>query len=811
MDNFYMTQQISLPFDEKTNVNFSKTLGNINPFNTFKSQDTNYSTFKKTNKLINDDNAYKNIKLQYTIVSNFLSKMNLNYTLKILNDEIKNILNPNTIYSFEEISQILNINNKEENMNFNNTNNLFYETLNTTYLNYLINSSSNINKSNKGVQAIIPNENNNEDNISSKSTFINSNINLYEELNEKLNKIDEKYNKKVSSVNSLSPQKNNFMSKFDRYKKELNEKYKEDMQNEIERIKTMEVGKVMIEQNQKFLEKIEKIRKEYEEKYEIKNNELSQKIKDLKEKENKLQTEYVEKTKELISQYQQKLENLSKKEDAFNKKCIKELNEIKEEKKALNKKDRELFILKKDYDKELQKEINKIKEEFKNIYKQQLQKIYNEKEKEIEELNNEIKLIKITNNLNTSLKLDTNKANEQCLKNLIEMKEKISKIKSENKEKKAEINKRILPLADNKEEKAKLDDEYYGKITELESQFNLIVNKFKYKHFNPDIYQTKNLDKHFIVKDANIQKKLDDIEIIENAFEQELKNEFDKYNEVIPQVDLTKKEINQIKDDNYKIVLSNIEKEKKLNEIYNKKNEEENIVNKIKYISDINFNLRQNHLAIINQDEYKIINKNEMENHKNMYLKIYREKREQQIMEENRKKEELLKNLELLELAKKEKLNKGKEKEKEVKFREKKDEEKSQFSKSIALPPVKNPKEKKLLESAQVDEIEELIHKSKIRIAESKEKTQFMDRIKLSNNSQEEDEYISGDFVDLSNEDKSKLKSEKTNKSNKILNTTNKENITDSYNDFETTKALNKQGILSETSEKNKSNEDFKF
>ena len=133
MDNFYMTQQISLPFGEKTNVNFSKTLGNINPFNTFKSQDTNYSTFKKTNRLINDDNVYKNIKLQYTIVSNFLSKMNLNYTLKILNDEIKNILNPNTIYSFEEISQILNINNNEENMIFNNTNNLFYETLDTTY------------------------------------------------------------------------------------------------------------------------------------------------------------------------------------------------------------------------------------------------------------------------------------------------------------------------------------------------------------------------------------------------------------------------------------------------------------------------------------------------------------------------------------------------------------------------------------------------------------------------------------------------------------------------------------------------------
>ena len=289
-----MTKQISLPFGEQTNLNFSKTFGNLNQFNTFKSQDTNYSTFKKTNKLIKDDSIYSNIKLQYTIVSNFLNKMNLNYTLKILNDEIKSILNPNTIYSLEEISQILNINNNNngDDMNYNNTNNLFSETLNTTYLNYLINSKSNINKTNKGAQTTLTNENNKEDILSSKNTFMNSNIDLYEDINEKLNKIDEKYNKKISDTNALSPKKNNFVSKFDRYKKELNEKYKEDMQNEIDRIKTMEVGKVIIEKNHRYLEKIEKIRKEYEEKYEIKNNELNQKIKDLKEKENKLQTEY---------------------------------------------------------------------------------------------------------------------------------------------------------------------------------------------------------------------------------------------------------------------------------------------------------------------------------------------------------------------------------------------------------------------------------------------------------------------------------------------------------------------------------------
>ena len=66
----------------------------------------------------------------------------------------------------------------------------------------------------------------------------------------------------------------------------------------------------------------------------------------------------------------------------------------------------------------------------------------------------------------------------------------------------------------------------------------------------------------------------------------------------------------------------------------------------------------------------------------------------------------------------------------------------------------------------------------------------------------------------MSNEDKkSKYKNEttRTNKTNRVLSTTNKDNLSDSYNDFETTKALNKHGIHSEISEKTKSNEDSKF
>ena len=804
MDNFYMTQQLSKPFGEKTNFEFSKTNVNFNPFTTFNSQETNYITFQRTNKynLSKDENSYNIIKLQYTIVSDYLSKLNLTYTLDSFNNEIKSILNPNTPFTFEEMSEIININNSD---NLNQTKNLFSDALKNNYLYYLIISKSNIYKENKSVQTIHSEKSNKNNNYN-----INNNSNLYEDINQKLKKIDEKYDKRPPFNNIPVTKKNNLESKFDRYKKELDEKYKEDIGKEIEQIKSMEVGKVIIEQNQKYLEKIEKIRNEYENKYELKSKEFAEKQKLLKDKENKLQMETIEKTKELFSQYQQKIENLNKKEEAFNQKCIKELNDIKEQKKELDKKDRELFILRKDYHKELQKEIDKLKNEFKDIFKEHLRKMHNEKEKEIEKIKNEYKLTKIADNLSAALKSGTNKENEQCLKNILEIKEQLNKIKSEHKEKQLELNKRIIPLTDNEKEIAKIDIEYYEKIDQLESQFNLVVNKFKYKQFNSNIYNSAHYTTDLIVKDSIIQNKLDDLEHMENEFNKDFEQELNKFHEETQEVVLSKEEIEKIKDKNYLIALTKIEREKQLNDLYKKQNEEENIKNKIKYINQINENLRKKYVDYIQKDNYIIIDKDEMDNHEKMFLKLYRERREQQIKEENIQKEKLIKDLELMELAKKEKNVSIKEK--DIKIRDKKDEEKSQFSKSIALPPVKNPKEKKKRESVQADEIEELIQKSKIRIAENKEKSQLKDRIKLSNNSQEEDEYGSGDFFDFSNEDKkSKIKNEVTNKTNRVLSNTNKENLSDSYNDFETTKALFKQGIHSEISEKTKSNEDSKF
>ena len=805
MENFYLTQQIPKFFGETTNENFSKTNGNLNPFGTFKSQDTNFTTFQKTNKnkLLKDESVYSTIKLQYTIVSDFLSKMNLNYTLNSFNNEIKDYYYPNTPFTLEEISELIDMNIND----LNSTNNLFSGNLKNTYLYHLIISKSNINKENKGIQTLLTEKiNNNENNI------LNDNPNLYEELNEKLKKIDEKYDKQPLNYNPTSIQKNNLESKFNRFKRELNEKYKEDIENEIEGIRSMEVGKVIIEQNQKYLERIEKIKYEYENKYELKIKELDKKRKELKEKENKIEMETIGKTKELISQYQQKIENLNKKEEAFNQKFIKELNDLNEQKRKLDKKDKELFILKKDYDKKLENEIYKLKNEFKELYKEQLKKIYKEKDQEIESINNELIISRMSNNFST-LKANTDKINEECLKNLIEIKENLKALKSENKQKKSALNKRIIPLSDNEEEKAKIDISYYEKINELESRFNKIVNKFKYKHFNSNnIHRSSSWKSDLKIKNAKIKSKLDNLEKMEKEFNLEFEKDLKKFKEDIPEVTLSKKEVEKIKDNNYKIALSKIEREKQLNEIYKKENEEENALNKVKYINEINQNQRDKYDDTVKRKNYIIIDKNEMDEHKKMFLKLYREKREKQIKEENLQKENLIKNLELYKIAKKEK--RVKIKETDMKIRDKRDEEKSQYSKSIALPPVKNPKEKKLLESAQADEIEELIHKSKIRIAESKEKSQLKDRVKLSNNSQEEDEYGSGDFYDISNEDKkSKNKNEtnRTNRTNRVLSTTNRDNVSDNYNDFETTKALNKLGIHSEISEKSKSNEDSKF
>ena len=812
MDYFYNTQNNFKSMDFSNSLDFTKTkFKNNNFFNTFKSQHSNFSTFRNTDEINSskEKNIYNIIKLQYTLVQDFLTKINLSYTLNSFNNEIKSILNPTTPFSSEEISKLIDINKDNDNDDLNPLDkNSFLDTIKNTYLYNLIFSKSNLFKVEKEVQTldIINNEDNNHDVkrnnfFSTKNTKIDGAI-LIRDIDEQLKKIDEKYNNKLKNEN-LFPQSYLVESKFTRYKNELDRKYKDDLKNEIERIKTVEVGKVIIQENQKYLEKIEDIRNELESKYELKLKELNEKEKEIKNKGNSLQDEYREKTKELMEEYQQKVNNLNQKESNFNQKCIKELKNIKEKKINLDKKEKELYILKKDYDKEIQNEIEKLKNEFKQIFKEQLEKIKSENEKELEKAKSKLKYRKI--NYDMSGFRDEN-ISDINYKEFISIKEQLSNlIQKINKN-----NKNNLIVQDDEMEKLEKNLDYYEQITELELRLNEITKKSKFKLYNINKNEEEKNISDFIIKDENIKKKYDELENEQNELNDYIEKDFKKFMEdEIPKMQLNKEELDIIKNNNYNMILFNIAKDKELNNIYKNELEKENVKNKIKYLEEINKNAKEAFEREINKQKYIIIDEKEMERHKQLFLKLYRQKREQQKIDELNKQKEKIRQRELKEKEIKEK--EEKEKEKRQKSKDKKDEDKS-FSKSI-LPPVRNRK------SSVLDNISELIISKKEKMEDKK-------------NIEEDEDYGSGDFVDISKEEnksKSKTKSkieiskkeekekndddhDLSGKIDMILNEShtdkvselNEKDYSESYNDFETSNALDMKGINTIHSEQEK-------
>ena len=835
MSYFYNTQSA---FNQTGNLNCKSldfTKNNFsNTFNgTFKNQQTNFTTFQNFNKTntLKSQNIYNVIKLQYSLVLDFLSKTSMTFTINSLNNEIKSILYPTTPFTDEEISKLIDTNSVSE---FQDTfdKNPVVNSIKSTFLYHLIYTNSNLLKAEKEVQTLDENnkvENNSNIKVnnyfSPKSTKLNGSIFMHD-IDEKLKQIDDKYNQKLKN-NNMVVQDKSLENKFSRYKKELEDKYKEELKNEIQRIKTIEVSNVLIEENKKYLEKIEAIRNEYENNYEIKNNDLMKREKKLKDKQNKLEDKYEEEKKELIEKYQKKLNDFHAKESNFNTKVIKELKEIKEKKTSLDLKEKELFRLKKDYYKEMQKEIDIIKEELKKVAKEQLEKMKYENELELEKEKNKFKFYRINYDLNEAQKLGNEHSKEiESIKN--EIKEIKNKINKDNKKRK-----KIEPSNNIDDLQKKCD--YYEQINNLELKINEIINKTRLKFYNTNKNEEEKNSSTSIIKDENIRKKMDELENEQNELNKEFEKELNNKEE-IPK--LNKQDIDNIQDYKYNLILSNIEREKVINDFYKRESEEKNVLDKIKYIEEIEKNLREN-LEADKKEGFIVIDKNEMDRHQNLYLKVYRQKREQQKIDEINKQKERIRQRELKE---KEIIEREKE-EKRKKSKEKEDFERSLVSKSIQLPPVRNPRK-----TSFIGEIEELINKSKIRIAkpslfDSPEKSKIKkeedkkedDKIKSSGG--DEDDYGSGDFENLSEEKKSKLnETKKENEKIKeekdaslmideILNGNNTENITEnnansgSYNDFETSNALEKKGIKSENSEadndKSKhsinSSEDYRF
>ena len=379
--------------------------------------------------------------------------------------------------------------------------------------------------------------------------------------------------------------------------------------------------------------------------------------------------------------------------------------------------------------------------------------------------------------------------------------------------------------------------DYYEQISKLELKLNEIINKKKFKFYNKNKNEENKNISNIVIKDENIRKKVDNLENEQNEINREMEKDIKNiFNEEISQIELNKEEIEDIKNNNYNKILYDIEQNKELNDLYKKELEEKNIKDKIKYINEINENAKNAFERKINEPKFIIIDENEMNRHKQLFLKLYRQRREQQKIDEiNKQKEKIrqrhLKEKEIKERELKEiKDREEKEKEKREKSKDKKEEEKNIFSKSFQLPPVRNPKERK---SSMIGNIGDLI-------IQKKEKDKNEDK----KYEEEDEEYGSGDFIDISKEEnKSKLEISKQEKEklgddvnlsekiDMILNETHTEKISEqnekgsSYYDdeFETSNALNLKGIntLNTDQDKNKSkksieesgdsNEEYKF
>ena len=263
---------------------------------------------------IEDQNLYTMFKLEYTLIDDFLIRTKLNYTHSIFNNEIKSIINPLIPFDDTELISLLGINFNELNslrFKWNNSNNSS-DQIKSTYLYHLLNSHTKVMKIDADSQTnnlpIMDNALYSPDIRVGPSSQVDLEI--------KMKNIEEKYNKKIKEGNDIFLIEN----KFKKYKDEIDKRYEEELKNEIERFKTVELSQMRIEENKKYLIKLGKLREEYQEEYNKKYEELKKLKNELEERELKLQKEYEERNMQLKTRYQEREKNLDYKENYLEKK-----------------------------------------------------------------------------------------------------------------------------------------------------------------------------------------------------------------------------------------------------------------------------------------------------------------------------------------------------------------------------------------------------------------------------------------------------------------------------------------------------------
>ena len=355
---------------------------------------------KIKNEILNSKlSQYKNspisslIRLSYSLIMDFFSKMNLPYSQSTFNYEAKSIFfNTCVPYTESEIINLLNINMYEFEKSKNNIllginepnilNN--GNKIGSTFLFYLMKHSS-----------FLKNDSETQTDLNLISLPIknekkpNYNISDFFTIDEKLKFIEDKNNQNMNLNKLISSQIS--QNRYNKYKDECEKKYQEQFKNEINRFQNIELSKMKIEENKKYSEKLEKLREEYEKEFKEKEDNLNQKMNELNEKEIKLEKEYDNKQKEDNKKIEEKIKLLEEKEKIIDSKYKKELEDIRNQKENLKIKEEEVEYLKENHDSIIKNEIEKAKNIFefklndeKQKWNEEKQKLEEEKEKRYE-------------------------------------------------------------------------------------------------------------------------------------------------------------------------------------------------------------------------------------------------------------------------------------------------------------------------------------------------------------------------------------------------------------------------------------------
>ena len=672
-------------------------------------------------KIIKDPKIISILRLQYSLINDFLIRTKMTYTQNILSNEIKSLLENNIPLTDSEIIRILNLNikqisNSRLNSNLKSGPN---DLIKNTYLYHLINLHSNLTKIDGEAQTLF---------FDDKNKKSNKAIDLEKELR----KIDEKYNN-IIDINKIVPFNKLNEKKFLEYKEECDNKYKEDLKSEMERFKNNEISQMRLDENKNYVKKIEKIREEYEQMYEKKNEEIQNMKKLLEEKEKMLEKEQDKKI----------LEN--------NEIIISQLKKIRE-----------------DSEQRINQYIN-----------------------EIDKINNEKALLEQTiENMKEKFDLD--------------LKSQISKIKNNYMEQLA-TEKSLLKEESEREKKIMINN-YTNRVYRKESLEENKNNNANININNNSIYlKNSNFNKRLAEDFHNRRKRIEEIDEEQERINK-MKYEFkDIINEHVPIVLLNQEEIDQIKNNN-EYINNALLNEKKENQ--RKKSANENWNNNINNTKEIKSPYRNNN-SILNNNKNLVINNQIRSNNMGIpSANIFNNanlnntnKKSSGVIEENLDFENISSSQKSKELSNKKSGNIVMNNINTSNFGSNK--------KSI-FPPINNNMSYSIKEEINIS-----ANKTKSRIGSSGKKNiennNFINNKSSKKNNEEDDEYGEGDFennISSFNQasDKKQIKFGKIkNQNEKLINIqekidksnvgNNKDEVEESYNDFDNTKGLINKGV----------------